>query len=156
MSRRWFVVLPLAALVVIGLLIAGGSAIRRAGWSQGYATGRLEATAQDGAVPQVPYGLGHYRGRHLGPVPSLHGVGLLFGVGFLVLALVAIGRFFHFWAWRKADSPWATAEGPTGGRWARHWHRHHGPMPFWCWGWGKPSEEKAEPEPDAEAGDTEA
>ena len=60
-------------------------------------------------MPQVPYGLGHYRGRCLGPVPGLHGVGLLFEVGFLILLLAVMGRFFHFWAWRKADSPWTTA-----------------------------------------------
>jgi len=32
MPKRWSLVLPLAALIVIGLLITGGVAIHRAGW----------------------------------------------------------------------------------------------------------------------------
>ena len=150
MSHQRFPWLALAALIVVGLLIAGGTAIHRRGWTQGYVMGRLAAGGEDGAAgPYLPYG---YPGRHVGFAPALCGLGPLLTVGLLLLALVAAGRLFRFRAWKKAA-------GPEGERWARHWARHwrHGPTPPWCWGREEPAEGTDEgAEPNAETGHAEA
>ena len=137
MSKIRFLVAALAALIIIGLLILGGLTIHRIGWSQGYEVGQLAAGSEEGAtVPYAPYGFGYS--------------GLFLTIGLLFLLLVVIGKFFRFWAWKMVGGPWRMAHGPRGARWARHWHRPHGPMPPWWWGWEEPSEEKAEKaEPDA-------
>lgn len=144
MSKIRFLVVLLAALIVIGLVILGGLAIHRIGWSQGYKVGQLAAGSEEGAtVPYGAYGFG----------PS----GLFLTIGLLLLLLIMIGKFFRFWAWKMAGGPWMMAGSPEVKRWARHWHRPHGPMPPWCWGWEEPSEEKAEKaEPDAETGAAQA
>ena len=149
MSHQRFPWPALAALIVVGLLIAGGTAIHRSGWTQGYVMGRLAAGDEGGAA--VPYAYG-YPGRHFGFAPALCGLGPLLTVGLLLLALVAAGRFFRFRAWKKAA-------GPEGERWARHWarHWHHGPTPPWCWGREEPAEGTDEgAEPNAETGHAEA
>jgi len=155
MSKKWFLVRALVALVVtgllVGLLIIGGLAIYRTGWSQGYVAGQLAAEGEDVATaPYLHYGFG-YIGRPVGFAPFLFGAGLLF------LLFVAVGQLFRLLAWKKvmAGRPW-----PPAAHWARRWHRFHGPVPHgpvppWCWGWEKPSEEetrKAEAEPNAETG----
>ena len=141
MSKVRFLAILLAVLIVIGLLILGGLAIHRIGWTEGYKMGQLVAGSEEGAVaPYAPYGFGSS--------------GLFVTVGLLLLLLIVIGKFFRFWAWKMVGGPWMMAGGPRAARWARHWHRPHGPMPPWCWGWEEPSEEKAEP--DAETGAAEA
>ena len=144
MSKTRFLVVSLAALIIIGLLILGGLAIHRIGWSQGYKVGQLAAGGEEGAT--VPYGAYGFRYS-----------GLFLTVGLILLLLIVIGKFFRFWAWKMVGAPWMMARGPRGEYWARHWHRPHGPMPPWCWGWEEPSEEKAEEaEPGAEAAAAEA
>jgi hypothetical protein len=148
MSKKWFLVKALAALIIIGLLILGGLAVHRIGWSQGYKVGQLAAGSEQGAtVPYAAYGFGYS--------------GMFLTVGLLILLLIVIGKSLRFWAWKMAWGPWMMAggpwkmgSGPRGEHWARHWHRPHGPMPPWCWGWEEPSEEKAEP--DAGTSETEA
>jgi len=138
MSKTRFLVVSLAALILIGLLILGGLAIHRIGWSQGYKVGQLAAGIEEGAT--VPYGAYGFRYS-----------GLFLTVGLVLLLLIFVGKFFRFWAWKMAWGPWMMAGGPwkmahrpKGEHWARHWHRPHGPMPPWCWGWEEPSGEKAE------------
>jgi hypothetical protein len=151
MSKTQFLVVSLAALVIIGLLILGGLAIHRIGWSQGYKVGQLAAGIEEGAT--VPYGAYGFRYS-----------GLFLTVGLVLLLLIVVGKFFRFWAWKMAWGPWMMAGGPwkmahrpKGEHGARHWHRPHGPMPPWCWGWEEPSEEKAEgSESDMETGPAEA
>ena len=134
MSRKWFWVVPLTALLVIALLVLGGWAIHRAGWTQGYSMGQLAAGDEGGVTvgyaPHVPYGFGH---------PPL-----FMTISLLVLLFVMIGRVFHLLAWRMAGGPRMMAYGPRGRYWARHWHPRHGHMPPWCWGWQEPSDEQAE------------
>jgi hypothetical protein len=140
MSRKWFLAVPLVALMIMGLLILGGLAIHRIGWSEGYRMGQLAASGEGGVTsPYAPFGLGR--------------PGLFITVGLGLLLLVVIGKVFRFWAW-MTWGPWMIAGGPMGTHWARHGVRPHGPVPPWCWDWGKPPEEKAEP--DAEAGDAKA
>jgi hypothetical protein len=151
MSKVRFLAVLLAALIIIGLLILGGLAIHRIGWTEGYKMGQLVAGSEEGATaPYAPYGFGSS--------------GLFVTVGLLLLLLIVMGKFFRFWAWKMVGGPWMMAggpwmmtRGPKAARWARHWHRPHGPMPPWWWGWEEPSEEKAErAEPDAETGAAEA
>jgi hypothetical protein len=151
MSKTRFLVVSLTALIIIGLVILGGLAIHRIGWSQGYKVGQLAAGIEEGAT--VPYGAYGFRYS-----------GLFLTVGLILLLLIVVGKFFRFWAWKMAWGPWMMAGGPwkmahrpKGEHWARHWHRPHGPMPPWCWGWEEPSGEKAErAEPDAETSTAEA
>lgn len=141
MSKNWFLVKALAALIIIGLLILGGLAIHRIGWSQGYRVGQLAAGSEEGvAVPYAAYGFRYS--------------GLFVTIGLLLLLLIVIGKFVRFWAWKMAWGPWTMAHGLKDERWARHWRRPHGPMPPWCWGWEESPEEKAKP--DAETGAAEA
>jgi hypothetical protein len=150
MSQKRFLTVGLAALIiVVCLLVVGGTAIYRGGWSQGYMMGRLAAGGDDGAI--APYALYGYPRSHFGLSPFLCGAGLF------VLLLVVMGQFFRFRAWKMvAREGW-----PKGGHWAKHWHRHHGPMPHgpmppWCWGREEPSEEEAEKtEPNGDTGETE-
>jgi hypothetical protein len=151
MSKVRFLAVLLAALIIIGLLILGGLAIHRIGWSQGYKVGQLAVGIEGGAtLPYGPYGFRYS--------------GLFLTIGLILLLLIVIGKFFRFWAWKMAGGPWMMAgrpwmmaHRPKGEHWARHWHRPHGPMPPWCWGWEEASEEKAErAEPDMETGAAEA
>jgi hypothetical protein len=146
MSKTRFWVVPLAALIVVALLILGGFAIHHISWSQGYRMGQL-ATGGEGVavVPYAPYGFGRS--------------GLFVTIGLIFLLLIVMGKVFRFWAWKTVGGPWVMAHGPwmmAGGAkdadWARRWHRFHGPVPPWWWGWEKPSEEKPEqPGSDAES-----
>jgi hypothetical protein len=140
MSRARFPLVLLAALIIMGLVILGGFAIYRIGWSEGYRMGQLATGAGEGiVVAYAPYG------------PGLGGVLLTVGVVFLLL--LVIGRFFRFLAWRAMWQRWKVTGGPKSEYWTKHWHRRHGPEPPWCWDWEEPAEEKAEkPEPDADTG----
>jgi hypothetical protein len=139
MTKKRLWVVPLAALIIVSLLILAGFAVHRISWSQGYRMGQLAAGGESGAV--APY-------AHFG-YP-----GLFFTIGLLFLLLIVIGKVFRFWAWSMVGGPWMMAGGPMRQHWARHWH---GPMPPWYWGWDKPSEEKAEQVgPDAETAAAEA
>ena len=161
MSRVRFLLGIAATLIVIGLLVAGGVAIYRTGWRQGYSMAQLLGYGEDAAgTPNPSFGFGH-PGWHVGS-PFLRGgagpilrVGVLFGL--LFFTFIVFVKLFRLLTWKMV---WGIA----GGRWARHWHRRggpvpphgsvssrgpvasHGPMPPWCWDWGKPSEEKAQPD----------
>ncbi|MCD6344695.1 MAG: hypothetical protein J7M17_03710 [Anaerolineae bacterium] len=112
----------LMAVVIIGLLIAGGVLVYRAGWSQGYvATGGAEGVI----APYMPHGFVH-PGRPLGFARFVFGAGLFF------LLFVGIGHLFRLLTWRRM---------PAGGPWAGQ--RPYGPVPPWCRGWEKPHEEQA-------------
>ncbi len=130
MYRKRFWAVPLAALLIIALVVIGGFAIHRAAWSQGYTMGRLAAGVEEGAP--MPYGLHRfgYPSRPFG-LGSFFCAPALFVLGGLMLVGM-FARFFHFRAW------------------ARHWDRHPGHVPPWCWEWEKPPQGKAE-EPDTAA-----
>lgn len=145
MSKGRFVVALLAALIIIGLLAAGGLALHRIGWLQGYRVGQLTAGG-DGVAPlrYAAYGFGFS--------------GLLITVVFLLLLFFVIGRLFRFWLWRSVAGPWGMRGGPwkmpggpKGEYWFRHRHWHHGPMHPQYWGWQEsPEEETEQAEPGGE------
>jgi len=159
MSRTWFVWRALAALIIIGLLVGGGWAIYRTGWSQGYTNGQLAAATEEGGVmPYPPYAFGYPR-PPTALAPVLLGLGLLGLFGLLVLPLLAIGKMISFHARGMAGGPggafpgrkmadWSKEGPPT---WIRHWHRDHGRRPPWCWDWEEPADEQTkETGPDAQ------
>ena len=118
MFRGRIVWIGIAALVIIGLLMAGGQALQQNAWTQGYLIGRLTATSADGAAaaaPLMPYGYGY---------PS-RGPG--FG-GFLFLLLGAGAIFFFFTRaarWRAwAMQAEAAGEGFQGPPWMHQRMRH--------------------------------
>jgi hypothetical protein len=134
-SWAWFLVKALVALILVGLLVAGGFAIHYVSWSQGYATGQRAAEGEEVAEPPPYLYHGFRPSGRLGLVRPLMCAG-----GFLLL-LVVVGGLFRALAWRRmwAYGPWAMHHHrwPRGRRtanWAKHWRRH-GPMPPWCWDW---------------------
>ena len=143
-SRRWYLG-PLALILIVGLLGAGGYLIHRAGWMQGYAMG-LVAQGGKQAVPSAfgSWGYG-YPGRFFGHSPFLSGFGLLIGI----MVLVTVGRCMAYllFGGHMRESKWAAARkgrgpfggmppgmpmyGPAGRAWARRWHRMHCQMSPW-------------------------
>jgi len=122
MFRFGFIFRFLLALLVIGGLVAGGVAIYRTGWAQGYQTGvALSTKAGAPAVPAVP--VVPYYGYPYMPYGPGYGYGFSFfplvGIGFFLLFIFFIGGLFRFGMHRH----WA-----HGG--AGHWEGRGGP-----WGW---------------------
>ena len=147
MFRERIVWIGLAALVVIGLLFAGGSAMQRSAWVEGYTMGRLTTVGGDGAaaavapmMPMAPMAPYAYMYPQHGP-----GFGgflfLLIGAGLLFFV---VSRFVHRARWQA----WAMQGGPQG-EW-RHgppWMQH--PMGPGC-GRGPTPETAPEQKPAAE------
>jgi hypothetical protein len=120
----WRIIL---ALILVGLLAAGGVALYRTGWTQGYQTAALSVGAGTGeAQPQAPVipayplypGWGHY-----GPFYGFSPFTPLLWLGFFVLIFFLIGGLFRPWGWRR----WGG--GHVHGGWG------HGPMPPWAKDW---------------------
>jgi len=151
MSKKWILWRVLATLLLVGLVIAGGVATYRAGWSQGYGIGQAAVAGEEGVTLPSP-DLGRIE-RPLMFMPFLFGAGLLFKIVLGLVFLAVIGRLIRFIVWGAAfrpmmHGPWSYMRGPR----AAHWHRGsrmRGPMPPWCWNWDEPSDD--EPKPDTGA-----
>lgn len=105
MFRERFVWIGLAALLVIGLIIAGGAHAQQGAWMDGFMMGRLTAVAGTNTAvapvapvaPVMAYPVGYPMGYpHQGP-----GFGgflfLLFGAG---MVFFVVSRFVHMARWR--------------------------------------------------------
>ena len=145
MYRKWFILGPLVALVVIGTLVMGGMAVYRVGWTQGSLSSPVEEGGEGSVlVPSMPFGLRHSR-RAFGFSPLWFGLGLVFRFGMFLLVCGVIARLFFSRRWRMAGMP-------RGRRWAGHWHPPFGPGAPWHW---PPEEESEKAEPTAEPEDAE-
>ena len=137
MSRRAFYFVPLAALIILGLLLAaGGFALHRWAWSQGYMAGQL-ASAGETMPPAFGHPMRPFGARGFFCAPTL----LFIVGGFLLLGMV--GRWFHMWTWHRVmhrHGRKAMWWGPAG----RHWH--HGPVPTWFPEWSEERQAADEPE----------
>jgi hypothetical protein len=109
------------ALVLILLFTTIGSAIRQAGWNEGYTIGLL-ASGKEGSQALAPY-LAHRGGYGMHHI----GFGFLGFFGFffkLIFFVFLFGLFFKvlgFGGWRQ---------GWHGHPWAHHdWRTHHAPWP---------------------------
>jgi hypothetical protein len=138
MSKTRFLLLPLVMLVIIGLLIGGGWAIHRLGWTEGYAVGTRVAAGEMSAVPYAPSGI------------SYLALFLTAGLAFLVL-IAFIGTLLRLWAfktvggpWMMHHGPWKAPVGPHGEHFERHWRSFHRHAPPGWWGWEQPSDEECE------------
>jgi len=126
MFRFGFLFRILLALLIIGGLVAGGVAIYRLGWAQGYQASALlsnkSGTAVQPALPGMPY-YGYPMMPYYGYRP---GFGFpffpLIGIAFFLFFLFIIGGLFRFgmhrhWAQAQAGhGPWEGRGGPWG------WH----------------------------------
>lgn len=123
-----------AAVLVLGLLFVGGSALQHSAYMEGYMMGRLSAPVVAAAAPAAgvaaplavygpyaPYGLG---APHWGP-PFSGILFLLLGAGLLFFVMTRIAR-------RAAWKAWAVQQGLPADAW------RHGPPP-WMHGWACPS-----------------
>ena len=140
--RGSFFIRFLLALLVIGLLFAGGAALYRYGFTQGY-TQAVIIAANEGnqttpAVPINPGWIYAYPPMHWGFFPGFPLFGLVL-IGFLLFA--ALGFLFRPRHW--GHSPMGAYPG--------HWHGHES-------GWGTPpwaregtgGQSGSEPESDAQ------
>jgi hypothetical protein len=121
-SRNWFVWRAVAAVVLIGLLVGGGFAIHRLGWSQGYAAAEL--TAQGEEMPTPPLAPPGWR-----PIGFARG-GLLVSILLGLLFLAFVGRLLRIIMWGAMAGPvmgWHAMGGSR--RHPRHWM--HGQVPPW-------------------------
>jgi hypothetical protein len=134
MSGKWFVWLPILAIVVIALLVGGGYAIYRGGWESGHSAAESTLADTEASVAPVPW-------LHHGPSgwwsPFSLGV-VLIGVFLFILAMKAVFHGIRLLAWRKVA---AAGTGPFGPPWeGRYWrgpgrHRlwHHSPCMYWAY-----------------------
>jgi len=134
MSKKQFVWRALAALIIVGLVVAAGAGAYYAGWSRGYATGQLATGSEAGeAMPYAPHGP-RYPGRPFGFAPFMFGAGPLLRIVLLIVLLVVVGKLIRFAAWAIVGGP--AMAGPWARHWHHpHWHRPHGPVPPWFREW---------------------
>jgi len=131
-------------ILLVVLVVAGGIALYRFGYTQGYLTGAAaevgaeSMTWPEGLYPGFAPHYMHPRGFFPSRIPGLFFGGLLFFMG-----IAAIRRLFWFQRWRAVDGPEAEA-------WMHSWHacahpHHWGPAP-----WMRPpapsKEEPSQPE----------
>jgi hypothetical protein len=101
------------ALLLVGLLAAGGVALFRAGWAQGYQAGALSVapgSGVGGTTPGVPF----YPYLPYGFYPFFPPFGIFAWIGGFFLLFFLFGGLFRLWGWRH----WAG--GPGYGPWGRH------------------------------------
>ena len=126
MSHRWFLVAAVAATMIC----------------------LMGLLAMGGMVTLASFRLDQ-NGQHFGATPFFCGLGALLAIGLFVLLLVGGSLFFRFRTWRAPG-------GAKGEGWAKHLHRHRGPMPPWCWGQEEAEEKTEETGSDPETGAAEA
>ena len=129
-----FFVRLIAALLVFGLLIAGGVALYNAGQAQGYAMG-VAASSTEGTnlLPAAPGYTYPYLMPRFGFYTPLLCVLPILGLG--LLAFLTFGFFFRpRHSMRRAGGPWA----------GKYWHMHpYGPYP------GSPEAPESESPPES-------
>ena len=132
MFQRGSIILRVfATLLLVGLLVAAGFMIFRAGQAQGYAMGVAQAAngqqvapGTNGAPGTLPW---MYPGSLPGYWPGYYYrphffFGPLFGIFFFFLFFFLIGGLFRrAWGWGRPHGPWG--------------HHYYGPHPH---GWGPP------------------
>ncbi len=129
MFRGGFLLRILLALLLVGLLAAGGVALYRLGWAQGYQAGALatassttgQGNTPNQVVPPAPYyfyGPWFYGRGFYGPGFGFFPFFPLFGLGFFLIVFFLVGGLFRMWSFRR----WYG--GPGSGYW-----RHEGEQP---------------------------
>ncbi len=135
MFRTGFLWRFLLALILLGLLTAGGMALYRLGFAQGYQTAALAANSagNPAVTPNLP---GLYPYPYFWPAYGFHGFfpfGPLLGIGFFLLVFFLIGGLFRGFAWRHFAGRHYVGH-PGYGGWGRgpeghwEWHTHQKPQ----------------------------
>ncbi len=104
MFRRFILLRILLTLILVGVLFAGGAALFRVGWAQGYQVGIQTTNPGNSQVlPHTPfYGFyPPYYGPGFGFPFFFFPFGPLLGIGFVVLLFFLIGGLFRPWGWRR-------------------------------------------------------
>lgn len=103
MFPRRMVMIVVIGLVIFSLISLGNNA----GYSQGYQMGYVAAGGEiETMAPAMVRSNGFFW-------PFALAFGFIFKVGFFLLMLMLIGKFFHFFRWRVA-----------GGHGGHDWHHH--------------------------------
>jgi hypothetical protein len=134
-SRSWFVWRAVATVVLIGLLVAGGFAVHRLGWSQGYAAAEL--TAQGEEAPTPPLAPPGWR-----PVGLVRG-GLLVSLLLGLLFFAFVGKLLRVIMWGAMVGP-AMCHPAMARSWRHPRHWMHGPMPPWHGPWHEQPGERSQ------------
>ncbi|OGO33618.1 MAG: hypothetical protein A2W35_14290 [Chloroflexi bacterium RBG_16_57_11] len=144
--RGSFFLRALGVLILIGVLLAGGALLFRAGQAQGYQTGIAAGVAASaaaggetpGTASVTPYGPGYgpaywrnYPGPHFGFFPFFPFGGLCGSILLVLLVLFALRLIFRPWGW------FHHGKGPGG--WGEHPHEW-GPHGWGPHTWGPPPE----------------
>jgi hypothetical protein len=118
MYRRGSIFLRvLGVLILVGILLAGGALLFRAGQTQGYQMGAAAASQatsgeMPGTAPVVPYGSGYwsyYPGAHFGFFPFFPFGGLCGSILLVLLVMFALRLIFRPRGWfyhDKAPGGW--------------------------------------------------
>lgn len=136
--RGSFFLRVLGALILMGVVLAGGVVLFQAGQSQGFQMGMAAASSTagnetQGTMPLVPYGPGYwpyYARPHFGFSPFFPFGGLCGSILMVLLALFALRLIFWPRRWLYHGN------GP--GAWGNHPHP-----------WGPPPWMKEQPQPEA-------
>jgi len=119
MVRTGFFWRALLGLLLIGLLAAGGAALFRAGWFEGFQAASIAAASGAESSPPAPF---YYPYWGYGPRFSPFGfVGLL---GMIFLFFILFGGLFRMWGWRHyaMHAKWEHGEAPP---WVKEWKERH-------------------------------
>ena len=130
MFRGRFFGTILALMLIVGLFGLVGSNIYRAGWTQGYFTGKITDAAETGVEvvgPEQATGREVYPGYS--PFGSIMGGFFKFFVFFMVIGL-SFKMFFGMIFWHKRGK-WAK-NGKEGHGWQHRRAWGHGHRPPWC------------------------
>ena len=131
MYRRGIFFRIVLAIILVLVVVAGGAAVYRMGWGQGYVAG---STLEGGEGMESGLIVPAYRGHLYGPYYPGFGfpfLGLCFGIGFIFLIMFLIGGIIRPWHRR---------------RWAGYRHWESGSMPPWAKEWDEFKKYKAEQE----------
>ena len=112
-------------ILFVALLVAGGIALYRAGYTQGYVAGAaVEVSGDSITLPERFHpGLMPYRMHPKGFFPG-NMIGLFFGGLLFFMGIAAVRRMMWFQRWRAEGGPEAEA-------WMGGWHACRPPFHHW-------------------------
>jgi hypothetical protein len=132
MYRIGIFVRVVLGLLLVAVIIAGGVAVYRAGWAQGYQANIISTGGGEIDSGMLVPGFRGYMYAPLYPGFGFPFFGLCLGIGFIFLVMFLVGGLLRPWGWKR----WAGH--PHHGKW------RNGPMPPWVKDWEEFRQKKAE------------
>lgn len=143
MYRRGIFIRVILAFLLLAVIVGGGMAVYRVGWTQGYQTANVVSSSEGiEPGPLVPQFSSHiYRSYY--PGFGFPFFGICLGVGLIFLVMFLVGGLLKPWG------RWRWAYHPGHGKWG------YGPKPPWVREWEDQRKAKSEgkdagEEPDSE------